>query len=70
MSANPIVWWELATHDAEKTVKFFREVFDWQIDFDGKVGFFKMRHNPPNCGRTPKRDWPSPLLCHGDLVPA
>lgn len=47
MSANPIVWWELATHDAEKTVKFFREVFDWQIDFDEKVGFFKMRHNPP-----------------------
>ena len=47
MSSNPIVWWELATHDAEKTVKFFRDVFDWQIDFDEKAGFFKMRHNPP-----------------------
>ena len=47
MSANPIVWWELATYDAEKSVKFFREVFGWQIDFDEKVGFFKMRHNPP-----------------------
>lgn len=47
MSANSIVWWELATHDAEKTVTFFREVFGWQIDFDEKAGFFKMRHNPP-----------------------
>ncbi len=25
MSSNPIVWWELATHDAEKTVQFFRD---------------------------------------------
>ena len=47
MSANPIVWWELATHDAEKTVTFFRDVFGWQIGFDEKAGFFKMRHNPP-----------------------
>lgn len=47
MSSNPIVWWEFATHDAEKTGKFFREVFDWQIDFDEKVGFFKMRRGRP-----------------------
>lgn len=47
MSENPIVWWEIATHDAEKTVTFFREVFGWQIDFDEKAGFFKTRHNPP-----------------------
>ncbi len=47
MPANPIVWWELATHDAEKTVNFFRAVFGWQIDFDEKAGFFKLRHQPP-----------------------
>ena len=50
MSANPIVWWELATHDAEKTVKFFRSVFDWQIELDEKAGFFKLRHDPPAIG--------------------
>ncbi|MBI5842497.1 MAG: hypothetical protein HZB19_20605 [Chloroflexi bacterium] len=37
MTANPIVWWELAAHDAEKTVQFFRDVFDWRIDFDEKL---------------------------------
>jgi predicted enzyme related to lactoylglutathione lyase len=47
MSPNPIVWWELASHDAEKTVEFFRDVFGWQIDFDERVGFFKTRHDPP-----------------------
>lgn len=50
MSANPIVWWELATHDAEKTVKFFREVFGWHIEFDERAGYFKMRHDPPAIG--------------------
>jgi predicted enzyme related to lactoylglutathione lyase len=29
MSANLIVWWELATHDQEKSVKFFENVFGW-----------------------------------------
>jgi hypothetical protein len=47
MSANPIVWWELASHDAEKSVQFFREVFGWQLDFDEKAGFFKTHDNPP-----------------------
>lgn len=50
MSANPIVWWELATHDAKKTVQFFRAVFEWQIEFDEKAGFFKIHHNPPAMG--------------------
>ncbi len=47
MSENPIVWWELASHDSEKSVKFFRDVFGWKLDFDEKAGFFKMRHKPP-----------------------
>lgn len=47
MSNNPIVWWELATHDQEKTVQFFRDVFAWEINFDDKAGFYKMRHTPP-----------------------
>jgi uncharacterized protein len=47
MSANPIVFWELASHDSEKSVQFFRDVFGWKIDFDEKAAFFKTRHNPP-----------------------
>ncbi len=43
---NPIVWWELATHDQEKSAKFFRDVFGWDLEIDENVGFYKMRHNP------------------------
>jgi len=43
MSANPIVWWELATHDQEKSVRFFEKVFGWEFRFDEKVGFYKMK---------------------------
>ena len=28
---NPIVWWELATHDQEKSAKFFQDVFGWDL---------------------------------------
>ena len=44
---NPIVWWELATHDQEKSAKFFQDVFDWDLQIDPKVGFYKMKHAPP-----------------------
>lgn len=47
MSDNQIVWWELASHDAGKTVQFLRDVFGWKIEFDEKAGFFKTRHDPP-----------------------
>jgi hypothetical protein len=42
MSANPVVWWELASHDAKKTVSFLNTVFDWKLEFDEKLGFFIM----------------------------
>jgi predicted enzyme related to lactoylglutathione lyase len=42
MSANPVVWWELASHDAKKTVAFLNTVFDWNLEFDEKLGFFVM----------------------------
>ena len=45
--SNPIVWWELATHDQEKSAKFFQDVFDWDLQIDPKVGFYKMKHEPP-----------------------
>ena len=34
MKANPIVWWELASHDAEKTSDFLKKVFGWEIEYD------------------------------------
>jgi predicted enzyme related to lactoylglutathione lyase len=40
MVKNPVVFWELATHDQEKTVKFFREVFEWEINFNERLGFY------------------------------
>ncbi len=42
MSANPVCWWELASHDAKKTVSFLNTVFDWNLVFDEKLGFFVM----------------------------
>ena len=39
MPTNAITWWELATHDADKSVEFFRNVFGWKIEFDERVGF-------------------------------
>ena len=42
MSANPVCWWELASHDAEKSVTFLQKVFDWNLVFDEKLGFYVM----------------------------
>jgi hypothetical protein len=42
MADNPVVWWELASHDAEKSVAFFRDVFGWALEFDESAGFYVM----------------------------
>jgi len=39
MQKNPVVFWELATHDMEKTTAFFKAVFDWKIEFNERLGF-------------------------------
>jgi predicted enzyme related to lactoylglutathione lyase len=44
MTENPIIWWELATQDQEKSVKFFEEVFGWEFYLDENVGFYKMKN--------------------------
>lgn len=41
MPANPIIWWELATHNQEKSVRFFEKIFGWEFRFDENVGFTK-----------------------------
>lgn len=40
MKANPIVWWELASHDAEKTADFLKKAFDWEIEYDETIKCF------------------------------
>ena len=42
MTANPVCWWELASHDAEKSVTFFNRVFDWDLAHDERLGFYVM----------------------------
>ena len=52
MKGDPIVLWELASHDERKSAEFFHKVFDWDVAFDEKAGFY--RTNPPgapDCSR-------------------
>jgi predicted enzyme related to lactoylglutathione lyase len=46
MAAHPVVFWELASHDMEKSVAFFRKVFDWEIAFDERIGFYTVKTGP------------------------
>jgi predicted enzyme related to lactoylglutathione lyase len=39
MSSNPIVFWELASSDGEKSVNFFKKVFNWQLEYDENLKF-------------------------------
>lgn len=34
MSGNPIVYWELASSNAEKSVEFFCKAFNWNFEYD------------------------------------
>lgn len=47
MSNNPVVFWELASHDAEKSVKFFRNVFNWNLKYYDKVGIYEIAADDP-----------------------
>lgn len=52
MQDNPVVFWELASHDQDRSAKFFRDVFGWEVVLDEQVGFY--RANPP-AGPHPER---------------
>ena len=41
MQGNPVCFWELASHDAEKSVKFFESVFGWKTQYDDKIGIYE-----------------------------
>lgn len=42
MQNNPICFWELASHDAGKSVKFFENVFGWTFDFNKDIGIYEL----------------------------
>lgn len=42
MTHNPICYWELASHDAEKTAAFLKALFAWEITLDPRTGIFEI----------------------------
>lgn len=40
---DPVVWWDLGTQDAERSVSFFEDVFDWKPEYDEDTGFYRVR---------------------------
>lgn len=42
MSTNPVVYWELASSNAEKSVEFFKKAFDWNFDYDKNSTIFEL----------------------------
>jgi hypothetical protein len=53
MSNNPVVFWELASHDAEKSVKFFKNVFNWNLKYYDKVGIYEIAADDPHAQESP-----------------
>ena len=45
MQNNPVVFWELASHDQDKSAEFFRDVFGWEVKLDERIGFYRV--SPP-----------------------
>jgi uncharacterized protein len=39
---NPVVYWELASHDAKKTTEFLHKVFDWAPEYDAKSTIYEL----------------------------
>jgi len=50
MSHNPVVFWEIASHNADESVAFLKKVFDWDIRFDDDLGFYQMPGDPSSGG--------------------
>jgi len=40
MSNNPVIYWELASHDAEATKAFLCELFEWGAEWDSRIGLY------------------------------
>ncbi|MFZ1946730.1 MAG: VOC family protein [bacterium] len=42
MAKNPVIFWELASHDMEKSAEFFRKVFEWDVQYNEKIKFYQV----------------------------
>ena len=42
MQKNPIRWWEIVSHDAKSMHEFFKNVFDWDMNFDENSGIYEV----------------------------
>ena len=42
MPKNPVCFWELASHDADESVKFFKKVFGWKFHYDENTGIYEL----------------------------
>jgi predicted enzyme related to lactoylglutathione lyase len=38
---NPVVYWELASHDAKKTTDFLKKVFQWAPEYNEKTEIYE-----------------------------
>ncbi len=38
MSRNPVCYWELASHNAEQSADFLKQVFGWESTYDQQFG--------------------------------
>jgi predicted enzyme related to lactoylglutathione lyase len=39
---NPVIFWELASHDMEKSAEFFRKVFEWDVQYNEEIKFYQV----------------------------
>ncbi len=42
MQNNPVCYWEIASHDAEATIEFLNEVFEWEVEYDDVLGIYEV----------------------------
>ena len=50
MTNNPVVFWELAAHDADASAAFCNKVFGWNLAIDERLGFYVMPGDPERKG--------------------
>jgi predicted enzyme related to lactoylglutathione lyase len=50
MAQNPVRWWEIASHDAEKTKEFLERLFDWKSEYDERIGTWDFPAEPSDNG--------------------
>jgi len=42
MQKNPVLFWELASHDSEASVEFLKNAFEWELTYDEETDIYYM----------------------------